>query len=245
MSWRHLGGELDPVPPHAGPRGTDRGRRIGIVVRHLLYRNHIVGLERVPPTGPLLIVANHSAFMDGAVLFGSLPRRVSFLIKAEAVKGALGWLLTNVGQYALERDKPDREPLLQALAQLKAGGAIGVFPEGTRGAGSVESVFNGAGWLAVRSGAVVQPIAIRGTARPEDRRTPRFRPPVNVQVGEPFEVPAGAGRKGVDAATALIQQRLSAEVAAMDARLATTRGAKGTQRHWKTTGPGPGSGGDR
>ena len=85
------------------------------------------------------------------VLFGCLPRRVSFLIKAEAVKGALGWLLTTVGQYALQRDVPDRQPLLQALAQLKAGGAIGVFPEGTRGAGMVENVFNGGG-LAGRQG---------------------------------------------------------------------------------------------
>ena len=145
MSFMLTGGGQDPTPPHATPRGMDNGRRIGVVVRNLLYRNEIRGLDRVPATGPVLCVANHSAFMDGAVLFGCLPRRVSFLIKAEAVKGALGWLLTTVGQYALQRDVPDREPLLQALAQLKAGGAIGVFPEGTRGAGMVENVFNGAG----------------------------------------------------------------------------------------------------
>ena len=193
MSWFHLGGENDPVPPHAGPKGTDRGRRIGIVVRHTLYRNRIRGLDRVPATGPVLIVSNHTNFMDGAVLFGSLPRRVSFLIKAEAVKGPLGWLLTNVGQYALHRDVPDREPLMQALAQLKAGGAIGIFPEGTRGAGTVENVFNGAGWLAARAGATVVPVAIRGTSRPAGRRRRRFRPVVDMLVGEPFPVPVGAG----------------------------------------------------
>ncbi len=188
------GGGQDPTPPHATPRGMDNGRRIGsrradtcctatIFVVSIVFR----------PTGPVLFVANHTAFMDGAVLFGCLPRRVSFLIKAEAVKGALGWLLTNVGQYALQRDVPDREPLLQALAQLKAGGAIGVFPEGTRGAGMVENVFNGAGWLAARAGATVVPIAIRGVARPEGRRWPRFRPRVRVLVGEPFSVPTGGG----------------------------------------------------
>lgn len=227
MSWFHIGGENDPVPPHAGPKGTDRGRRIGIVVRYTLYRNRIRGLEKIPSTGPVLVVSNHTNFMDGAVLFGSLPRRVSFLIKAEAVKGPLGWLLTNVGQYSLHRDVPDREPLMQALAQLKAGGAIGIFPEGTRGAGTVQNVFNGAGWLAARAGATVVPVAIRGTSRPEGRRRRRFRPVVDMLVGEPFEVPVGAGKTAVNAATELIRENLAALVAVLDAELHDAAGHQG------------------
>jgi 1-acyl-sn-glycerol-3-phosphate acyltransferase len=58
----------------------DRGRRIGIVVNLLTYRLRLRHAERVPSTGPLVIVANHQHLMDGAVLFGCLPRRVSFLI---------------------------------------------------------------------------------------------------------------------------------------------------------------------
>src|SRR4029077_13446169 len=145
-------------------------RRIGIAVGLLCYRMHIHGMGRVPSQGSLVVVANHQMFMDGAVLFGALTRRVSFLVKAEAVKGPLGWLLTNVGQYAVVRGVPDREPLLHALSQLKAGGAIGIFPDGTRGAGNVETVFAGAGWLAARSGAAVVPVAIRGTDRPARSR---------------------------------------------------------------------------
>ncbi|WP_084614759.1 lysophospholipid acyltransferase family protein [Nakamurella lactea] len=203
----------------------DRGRRIGVALRTLLYRNRIRGLDRVPPTGAVLFVANHSNFIDGPVLFGILPRRVSFLVKAEAVKGPLGWLLTNVGQYAINRDVPDRKPLLDALAQLKAGGCIGIFPEGTRGAGLVENVFNGAGWLAVRANATVVPVAIRGTARPEGSRR-RFKPQVDVLIGDAFQVPPGAGKKAVEAATSTIQQHLSALVAELDNELAE----KGTSR---------------
>ncbi len=147
----------------------DRGRRIGIALSLIMYRMRIRGMGRLPAAGPVVVVANHQNFMDGAVLFGALTRRVSFLVKAEAVKGPLGWLLINVGQYALVRGVPDREPLLKALAQLKAGGAIGIFPEGTRGAGNVETVFAGAGWLAARAGAAVVPVAIRGTDRPAGR----------------------------------------------------------------------------
>jgi 1-acyl-sn-glycerol-3-phosphate acyltransferase len=187
-----------------------------------MYRMHTRGMGRLPAAGPVVVVANHQNFMDGAVLFGALTRRVSFLVKAEAVKGPLGWLLINVGQYALVRGVPDREPLLKALAQLKAGGAIGIFPEGTRGAGNVETVFSGAGWLAARAGAAVVPVAIRGTARPTGRKRRRFRPAVHVLVGEPFPVQQGGGRKTVAAATDAIRERLAALVATLDTEIASS-----------------------
>lgn len=215
MRFFRLPGAADPTPEHSGPTGMDRGRRIGIAMRTLLYRNDIRGIDTVPPAGPVLFVANHTNFIDGALLFGALPRRVSFLVKSEAIKGALGWVLTNVGQYALQRDIPDRTPLMAALGQLKAGGCVGIFPEGTRGAGLVESVFNGAGWLAVRSGAVVVPIAIRGTGRPPGSRR-RYRPRVDVRIGTAFDVPPGAGKRAVEAATQMIQQRLSEQVQELD-----------------------------
>jgi 1-acyl-sn-glycerol-3-phosphate acyltransferase len=200
----------------------DRGRRIGIVVNLLTYRVRLHHAERIPTTGPVVVVANHQHLMDGAVLFGCLPRRVSFLVKAEAVKGPLGWLLTNVGQYSIVRGVPDREPLLQALAQLKAGGAIGIFPEGGRGDGNVDSVFAGAGWLAARGGAPVVPVAIRGTVRPPGSRR-RFRPPVTALVGQPFSVPVGGGRKPVAEATEAIRVNLAALVQELDADLVRMR----------------------
>ncbi len=221
MRWFRLGGSADPTPDSSGPKGMDRGRRIGIALGLILYRMHTRGMGRLPATGPIVVVANHQNFMDGAVLFGALTRRVSFLVKAEAVKGPLGWLLINVGQYALVRGVPDREPLLKALAQLKAGGAIGIFPEGTRGAGNVETVFSGAGWLAARAGAAVVPVAIRGTNRPAGRKRRRFRPAVHVLVGEPFPVQQGGGRTTVTAATDAIREHLAALVATLDAEIAS------------------------
>ena len=219
MRWFRLGGSGDPTPDSSGPKGMDRGRRIGIALGLIMYRMHTRGMGRLPAAGPVVVVANHQNFMDGAVLFGALTRRVSFLVKAEAVKGPLGWLLINVGQYALVRGVPDREPLLKALAQLKAGGAIGIFPEGTRGAGNVDTVFSGAGWLAARAGAAVVPVAIRGTDRPAGRKRRRFRPAVHVLVGDPFPVQQGGGRTTVTAATDAIRERLAALVATLDAEI--------------------------
>ncbi|MBM9469620.1 1-acyl-sn-glycerol-3-phosphate acyltransferase [Nakamurella sp. YIM 132084] len=213
----------DAVPTHTDARRFDLGRRIGVLLGASCYRVRIRGVERVPATGPLVVVANHTAFMDGPLLYGQLPRRTSFLVKAEAVQGILGWVLREAGQYAIDRDRPDRTVLLAALAQLKAGGAIGVFPEGTRGAGVVDSVFNGAGWLATRAGATVLPIAVRGAARP-DGASRRFRPRVDMLVGRPFPVTAGAGRSAVATTTDAIQRQLAALVADLDRDLTGRRG---------------------
>ncbi len=221
MKFLRLQGRLDPTPAVTNGTRVDIGRRIGVVTGLGAYRMRIDGMERIPAAGPVLFVVNHSSGLDGPVLFGALPRRVSFLVKAEMFKGFVGWVLTNVGQYGLQRDVPDRAPLLNALAQLKAGGTIGIFPEGSRGSGGVESVFNGAGWLACRSGAQLVPIAMRGTLRPAGNRR-RFRPKVDVLVGVPFRVPTGAGRIAVAAATEQIRGTLKELVAELDGRRQTT-----------------------
>ncbi len=220
VTWFHLHGEDDPVPAGRKPRNVDRGRRIGIALSHLMYRMTVRGEHHMPATGPLVVVANHTTFSDGPMLFGRLPRRISFLVKAEVLVGPLGWLLRTVGQYAIDRAAPQREVLLAALAQLKEGGVIGVFPEGQRTDGSVSEVFRGAGWLAARSGATVVPVALRGTARPAGRRLKRFRPKVHVLIGPAFRVPRGAGRTAIDAATAEIQARLASLVADLDRGIA-------------------------
>lgn len=219
VRWFDLQGLADPVPEGRLARDVDRGRRIGIALSHTLYRMTIRGEEQIPSTGPVVFVSNHTAFMDGPILFGRLPRRVSFLVKSEALVGPLGWLLRTVGQYSINRHVPSRQVLLAALAQLRAGGAVGIFPEGQRTAGLVRSVFPGAGWLAARSGATVVPIALRGTARPVTRTAPRLQPRVHARIGKPFAVTQGGSKKAVAAATDEIQQNLSALVTVLDNEL--------------------------
>lgn len=226
VTWSRLGGEQDPVPVGRKPRNVDRGRRIGIALSRAMYRMTVRGEEHFPRDGSLLVVANHVTFSDGPILFGRLPRRISFLVKAEVLVGPLGWLLRTVGQYAIDRAAPQREVLMAALAQLKAGGVIGIFPEGQRTDGSVSEVFHGAGWLAARAGTTVVPVAMRGTGRPAGRRLKRFRPRVYALIGESFEIPQGAGKAAINAATALIQQRLSTLVADLDRGIAAAAAYK-------------------
>ncbi|MBY8851538.1 lysophospholipid acyltransferase family protein [Saccharothrix longispora] len=212
----------DPLPEGAPPRLHDIGRWISRRPLRLFFRVRVHHVDRVPRTGPVVIVANHSSMADGPILFGSFPRRVVFLIKQEMFKGVAGTGLRAIGQLAVRRGEPDRKPLLAAQKVLRAGGVIGVFPEGTRGTGDVNEAQQGAAWLARSSGALVVPVACRGTLRPTGTRR-RFRPVVDVLVGEAFELPADKGRQALVKATEQVRDRLATLVAELDSQRGEVR----------------------
>lgn len=190
-------------------------RWIGTWCFYVSYRLRVWRRERIPTTGPLVVVANHSAMVDGPLVYGLVGRRSSFLIKQEMFRGPLGWVLPRIGQLAVRRGEVDRAPLLAAVRLLRHGGVVVVFPEGTRGEGEVANAEQGAAWLARTGGARMLPVAIRGTRRPPGSNR-RFRPRVDVLVGEPFAVPPGKGRAVLVAATDEMRNRLAALVAELD-----------------------------
>jgi 1-acyl-sn-glycerol-3-phosphate acyltransferase len=111
----------------------------------------------------------------------------------------------------VRRGVADREPLMSAVSVLRAGGLIGIFPEGTRGAGDVEHAEQGAAWLVRMTGAVVLPVATRGTYQ---RRG--WRPKLDVLVGEPYRLTVQRGRTGLAAATEDIRKHLADLVRELD-----------------------------
>ncbi|HET9255553.1 MAG TPA: lysophospholipid acyltransferase family protein [Pseudonocardiaceae bacterium] len=179
------------------------------------YRLRIWHRERIPASGPVVVVANHSAMVDGPLLYGLLGRRTAFLIKQEMFRGPLGWILPRIGQLPVRRGEADRAPLLTSVRLLRQGGAVVVFPEGTRGEGDVTAAQQGAVWLARSGGATIVPVAIRGTRRPAGSNR-RFRPRVDLLVGEPFAVPPGKGRAALAAGTGEMRDRLALLVTELD-----------------------------
>ncbi|MBP2367378.1 lysophospholipid acyltransferase family protein [Pseudonocardia parietis] len=178
----------------------DLARWVGSWLWVPFFRVRTLNLDRVPADGPVVLVANHSALVDGPLLFGMFGRRVVFLVKAEMFVGPLKVLLPAMGQLPVRRGEIDRRPLTAALDVLRDGGMVAVFPEGTRGIGDVAAARQGAAWLARSAGAPVLPVAVRGTRRP-DGAGRRFRPRVDVLVGEPLPAPSLPGRDGLAAAT--------------------------------------------
>lgn len=183
--------------PPAAPRRRATGRHVPAVevaCRHtgralakVLLRLRVDGLEHVPRTGPVLLAGNHSGLLDGPLVFFVMPRPTSLLTKSEVFVGVGARLFGLIGLIPVHRGSADRDALRRGLAVLAGGGALGVFPEGTRGAGQFEQVSDGLAYLALRSGAAVVPIAVLGTlaALPRGAVLPRLRTPVRVVFGVP------------------------------------------------------------
>jgi 1-acyl-sn-glycerol-3-phosphate acyltransferase len=193
----------------------DAGRVFARYHLRSAFRIRVHGRERMPATGPVLVVANHSSMIEPQLIFGMLPRRSAFLVKAEMFAGIVGKFLVAIGQIPLKRGEIDRTPLMTAVGVLKDGGVVGIFPEGTRGTGDVGAAERGAAWLVRASGATVLPVATRGTRKPADGKR-RWRPRVDILVGEPFSPKVGPGKTGLDQGTEELRGELAALVKTLD-----------------------------
>ncbi|WP_169977069.1 1-acyl-sn-glycerol-3-phosphate acyltransferase [Tautonia rosea] len=98
-----------------------------------VYRLRIIGLEHLPKTGPVLVIANHVSWIDGFLLAGSVPRRGRALVFAPYLKiPIVGPLAKRSGMIPV----PDRGPKAQramlraAFEVLDNGEVLGMFPEG-------------------------------------------------------------------------------------------------------------------
>lgn len=136
-------------------------RPIGWFLAHVYWKTSIKGRGLIPRKGPLVLIANHTGFIDGPVAFGIMPRSTHFLVKGDMYRHGLGLVLRGSGQIRV--DGSGREALVRAKAALDRGGAVGVFPEGTRGIGDAASIAGGAAWLALHGKAAVVPLALFGT----------------------------------------------------------------------------------
>lgn len=172
-------------------------RRVGWVLDHVWWSTRVLGAERIPAHGPVIIASNHTGIVDGPLLHGAIPRSSHFIIKEEFFDSKIGFLMTWAGQIPVDR-RNGRAALTVAQQLLAEGRAVGIFPEGNRGSGSVSSARAGVAWLAVRSGAPVVPAAVLGT-RPTGKKLGHVPPPrsrLHIVFGDPIKVDTRRGEGG-------------------------------------------------
>src|SRR5205823_10309120 len=98
-----------------------------------LTRTRLHGTKRVPRSGPLIVVSNHFAWVDPVMLGAYFPRPLIFMAKQELWRmRPVGWIVERYGAFPVRRGEADRGAFRAALGILEAGGALGIFPEGTR-----------------------------------------------------------------------------------------------------------------
>lgn len=154
-----------------------------------MYRFEVVGTEKFPKDGGILLCSNHIHALDPPVVGMTAPRTVHFMAKEELFKApVLGSILPKVNAFPVKRGMSDREALRTALKLLKEGSVVGLFPEGTRSTdGVLKKGLSGAGFFALRGNADVMPCAIIGPYKP-------FRK-VKVVYGEPIRMEPFRERK--------------------------------------------------
>jgi 1-acyl-sn-glycerol-3-phosphate acyltransferase len=188
-------------------------RRTAALLLRLVFRIRIRGLEHLPRSGPVLLAGNHTGFLDGPIVMIMLPRPSVFIVKSELYDGPFRRVLEFARQIPVRRGAPDRSALQRALAVLAHGGVLGMFPEGTRGEGRLETVQHGIGYLALRAGCPVVPVACIGTASalPKGHKMPKLRAPIDVHFGPPFTIDVDGpprARSTVAAAAEQVRARL-------------------------------------
>jgi 1-acyl-sn-glycerol-3-phosphate acyltransferase len=174
-------------------------------------RLQVEGLEVLPRGGPTLVVANHDSQTDPlAVGVAARHRRQIRALAKRSLwdKPGLGRVLDGMGQIPIERAAGDADALVNAIAALRNGSCIGVFPEGTISVGRRLRARSGVGRLALEvPEARLVCATVQGT--PDFARFPN-RPRVRVR----FFEPASGQTDPSETATGL-SERLLAELRAL------------------------------
>ncbi|MCB0970860.1 MAG: 1-acyl-sn-glycerol-3-phosphate acyltransferase [Acidimicrobiales bacterium] len=164
------------------------------------WRFDLQGLDNVPSDGPAILCPNHTSVLDSFFVPALLPRRVTYVGKAEYMDD---WktrrLFPALGMIPIDREGGDAGERALATAQriLEQGELFGIYPEGTRSRdGRLYRGHTGPARLALRTGAPIVPIGISGAREvmPPDAKVPKLRLPVTIRFGEPIDVRRYADR---------------------------------------------------
>lgn len=215
--WRP---ELVALPKLTLPRRMFRVFLRGVtkLLTFFLLRAEVSGLENFPPHGPSIIVFNHLGDTDAVLMMATLP----FQSPAEGIgKIELNehWLVGPVfrayGIIWVHRGQPDRRALRAALDGLAEGRIVTLAPEGRQSViGGLEEGNAGAAFLALKSGALIVPVALTGTENSHvySHLKQWKRAPVTLKVGKPFQLPvhpSGDRQKTLQEGTRLIMETLA------------------------------------
>lgn len=156
------------------------------------FRLDRVGKEHAKGKRGMIVASNHRSFLDPFVIGTMLPwrRPIHYVAKVELFEPRWqGWLLSRLGAYPVRRGQADDDTVATSAAILERGGAVCIFPEGTRiRRGSLAAPHRGVGRLALESGAAVLPVAVFGTEHV--RKGWRIRPrKVRLRAGRTVSFP--------------------------------------------------------
>jgi 1-acyl-sn-glycerol-3-phosphate acyltransferase len=181
------------------------------------WRLQVTGKEHVPADGPYIVAPVHRSNVDFALALAVTRRRMRYMGKAGIWKYRVLWpLFDALGGFPVQRGQADRSALRTCRAVLAGGEPLVLFPEGTRQRGPVvQPLFDGAAYLAARTGVPIVPVGIGGSERAMPKGAKMVRPgritlvigpPLRAEVDESGKAPRRAVRELTDQLHAELQR---------------------------------------
>jgi 1-acyl-sn-glycerol-3-phosphate acyltransferase len=170
----------------------------------LLYRVRVEGLDRIPDSGPCVVVCNHVSFVDALIVGGIVRRPVRFVMYYKVFNiPVLNWIFRTAGAIPIAGTKEDPELMAKAFDRidqyLRNGEVVGIFPEGILTPdGSIQPFRPGIEKILARTPVPVVPVALRNLwrsmwsrrwmrLRMQRARLPRrFRARIELLIGDPL-----------------------------------------------------------
>ncbi|MGI9226740.1 MAG: lysophospholipid acyltransferase family protein [Candidatus Nanopelagicaceae bacterium] len=197
-------------PPSGKPLGINFGFRIGAAVLmpilKVITKRNWLNTEMIPKSGPAVFFSNHVSYLDALVFahyFFENGRALRFIGKEAVFKiPVVGWVLYKAEQIPVKRESDSAAVALgEAIAALKMGHAIGIYPEGTLTRDPnlwPMTGKTGAVRLAIASGAPLIPVAQWGDHEilaPYSKKLKLFPPkPISIKCGDPIDLSKWAGK---------------------------------------------------
>jgi acyl-[acyl-carrier-protein]-phospholipid O-acyltransferase/long-chain-fatty-acid--[acyl-carrier-protein] ligase len=135
------------------------------LVCRVIFRVDVSGIANLPKQGKLLIIANHESFLDGLLLGLFLPIRATFVVHTTVLNH---WLFRQVLRLTpyLAVDPTSPLAMKKVIKLIETGKPVVIFPEGRITlTGSLMKVYDGPGFVAAKTGAMILPVRIDGAAR--------------------------------------------------------------------------------
>ncbi len=149
----------------------------------LYYNPRIIGAEKIPQDGTVVIAGNHKHVYDQCLTIMATKRVIHYMAKKEYFDGMLAPMFRIAGCIPVDRSRRDLSCMMSALKVLKKGGAIGIFPEGTRNKTDefLLRFKTGTVAMAKRTDAYIVPFGLTGDYKFRSKN-------LTVRYGEPFKV---------------------------------------------------------
>lgn len=153
------------------------------------YDLSTTGSHDIPLTGSVIFATNHASFYDPPVIGIEARRPLNYFARDTLFKGLVGKIISRLNAIPVNRDAADIKSIKATFNALKKGGAIVIFPEGTRSTdGALQEPKPGTGMIACKTKATVVPTLISGAfeAYGRHKKLPKLEGPIHISFGQPI-----------------------------------------------------------